>query len=61
MRYVLVKNGIVDSVIETSNPRFVFFYRHIFKTFSLWIRVDLLEVQPEVGWRYDKDNGFSAP
>lgn len=59
MIYAKVENGIVTMVIDSRRSNFVFFYKHIFKTFSLWLRVDELNPVPQVGWKYDKVNGFT--
>lgn len=59
MIYVKVENGIVTKKVDTTNDHFVFFYRKLFKTFSLWLRVDNLDPIPNLGWKYDKDTGFT--
>lgn len=59
MIYAKIENGVVVQIVNTRNDRFVFYYRKIFKTFITWIRIDKLDPQPQLGWSYDPDNGFS--
>lgn len=59
MTYVKIEDGIVTKSIENRTNRFVFTYHKVFKTFSTWIRVDLLDTIPEIGWKYNPNTGFS--
>lgn len=59
MIYAKIENGVVTRIIDSSNSNFVFFCKKIFKTFSLWVRVDELNPVPQLGWKYNKDTGFS--
>lgn len=60
MIYARIQNGVVDKIVDANtNSRFVFKFKNIVKTFILWIRIDQLDPQPQVGWKYDKDTGFS--
>jgi len=56
MKYVRIINGVVDKIEQTEDQLFVFSYK---KAFSLWIRVDQLEIVPQMGWKYVKETGFS--
>lgn len=59
MTYAKVEDGVVTKIVDTSRNNFVFFYHKVFKTFNLWIRIDELDPQPQLGWKYNKDTGFS--
>lgn len=59
MIYAKVLDGIVVDIANTNNDFFVFKYKRRFKIFSLWLRVDELEQVPEIGWKYDKVDGFT--
>lgn len=59
MIYAKIENGIVTQILEPHHDTFVFRCKHIFKTFSLWLRIDELDPQPQVGWSYDPNTGFS--
>lgn len=55
MRYAQIKNSTIQNIIileETSN-------KVLFGTeagFDALVRIDLLEVQPSIGWSYNSDN-----
>lgn len=59
MTYARIINGIVTRIINNVDQQTVM-TRLGFKLCKNK-RIDLLEVQPEVGWTYDEETGFSAP
>ncbi len=59
MTYARVINGVVTKILHDITQKIVF-TRLSFKL-AMNKRIDLLEVQPEVGWTYDEEEGFSAP
>lgn len=57
MTYARIVNGIVTKILTDMTVEKIFFRPKC--KFLLHKRIDLLEVQPDVGWVYDEETGFS--
>lgn len=57
MKYARIVNGIVVEIIDNIDQSQVFTDLSFKFTFNK--RIDNLEVQPEIGWTYNKETGFN--
>lgn len=59
MTYARIVNGIVTRIISNVDNKMIFMRLGFKLSFNK--RIDNLEVQPQVGWIYSEEEGFSAP